>query len=176
MTLLRPTALVALAVTAALLPPNSPAFAQTCEAPPGTSAVEQYCEAIPEGSGSESGSDFQRSSRASESQGTSPGNANEAQGELADAGADGSAVIALAENTGPKGSDDTQAGANEQPESDAADGRQQRNVENAPGGPLKAISASVENGSTLGAPFGWALLASLVAVAGLAWLRFRRAG
>lgn len=166
MTHLRSKALTVLAAGAAILLPGQAALAQSCEAPPGTSAVEQYCEALPEGSGSESGNDFQRASRAGESQTPSASIPESSAQDLTDAGEDGRAVVALSQNTGPKSNTEAKSGV--------AGTSTQGSVEDAPGGPLKAVSASVENGATLGAPFGWALLGSVVVVIGLAWMRFRQ--
>ncbi len=166
-----------IALAAALVPSIAApaAQAQGCEAPPGSAAVEQYCEAIPQGDGSQSGNNFQR--EASEStpggggtngqSGGNPALSAEAARELQSSGADGEAVaeLARASGGGPTGASDEEAGevAGTVAQSEAASGS-----------PLKAVSASVENGPVAGPLMIWALLGATLIVLALGWMRFRR--
>ena len=164
-----------LAVTAA-----PAAHAQGCEAPPGSAAVEQYCEAIPEGDGSQSGNNFQREASESaagggstngQSGGESTALSAEAAQALQSSGADGEAVAELARASGggqtgtPSDSTNDETGevAGTVAESDEASGS-----------PLKAVSASVENGPVAGSLMIWALLGATLVVLALGWMRFRR--
>lgn len=158
------------------------AHAQSCEAPPGSAAVEQYCEAIPEGDGAQSGNDFRR--EATESAGAGGGTngqdgsggstlSPEATEALESAGADGDAVADLARassggpNTASNGTSEAEAG-------DVAGSS--ASSQEASGSPLKAVSASVENGPVAGSLMIWALLGATLVVLALGWMRFRRTG
>lgn len=159
------------------------ALAQRCEAPPGSSAVEQYCEAIPEGGGTQSGDDFQQSRGDGSSSGddSASGVSEATQQELSDAGADGAAIVGLA--AGSSGGGTGGSGGASGPGSDAGESGEQGAVRGASaqgsepsGSPLKAVSASVENGATIGGVFIWALLGITLLVAALAWATFRGRG
>ncbi|MBJ7328680.1 MAG: hypothetical protein JHC95_02215 [Solirubrobacteraceae bacterium] len=157
-----------------LLPVSSQA--QTCEAPPGSSAVDQYCEAIPEGGGSQSSDDFNRSDNSGAVAGSSSGGgggtggtsgqtASPAAEELEAAGADGAAVSGLTKTSG--------ASATKTTTSQGAVAGDTASSEPS-GSPLKAVSASVENGSTVGSGLIWGLLAVTLVLAALGWVAYRR--
>ncbi len=176
---LRPVIALLASLLAAIAAPT--AHAQSCEAPPGSAAVEQYCEAIPEGDGSQSGNDFQRESSGSAgsgassngpSDGGSPGLSDEAAQALQNGGADGAAVSNLARaSRGGEGSSGSSAGA--ATEAGEVAGTAAQSGE-ASGSPLRAVSASVENGPVAGSLMIWALLGATLVVLALGWTRFRR--
>ena len=171
------TALLA-ALLAVVAAPS--AHAQSCEAPPGSAAVEQYCEAIPEGDGAQSGNDFRREAAESVSGGGgtngqggsgNPALSVEAAQALESAGADGEAVADLARAS----SGGQSASSNGNAASEAGDvAGSSASSDEASGSPLKAVSASVENGPVAGSLMIWALLGATLVVLALGWMRFRR--
>lgn len=158
---------------AALATWSAPAQAQNCEAPPGSAAVDQYCEAIPEGGGSQSGNDFQRE-RATSGSGTTEGDATALPAgtatELEAAGQDGEAIAKLAAG----GTTGTTSGGSADASGDVAGAT--ASSEDVSGSPLKAVSASVQNGPVAGSLLIWALLGSAFAVLALGWIRYRSRG
>ncbi len=178
--MMRPRLVIALLASLLAIIAAPAAHAQSCEAPPGSAAVEQYCEAIPEGDGAQSGNDFRREATDSAAGGggtTGQGGSGdstlspEATEALESAGADGAAVADLARassggrNTSSNGSSASEAG-------DVAGSS--ATSEEASGSPLKAVSASVENGPVAGSLMIWALLGATLVVLALGWMRFRR--
>lgn len=159
------------------------AMAQRCEAPPGSSAVDQYCEAIPEGGGTRSSDNFDGAGGRQDPGGNVRAIPAQTQERLRGAGADGAAVVGLAAASTGGDDDDSDSGAG----GSAVPGGTNRGTaeqggvkgENAQssdpsGNPLKAVSASVENGATIGGVFIWALLGVACLAAVFAWLSFRR--
>ncbi len=164
-----------LSVALALAGSGAPAQAQNCEAPPGSAAVDQYCEAIPEGGGSQSGNDFQReratSGAAATPSGDSPGLPAGTATALESAGQDGEAVAKLAAGGAGRttASEDAAEPAGEVAGATASS-------DDVSSSPLKAVSASVQNGPVAGSLLIWALLGSTIAVLALGWIRYRRSG
>lgn len=166
------TRLVFAFLLSALLVVEAPsAHAQSCEAPPGSAAVDQYCEAIPEGDGSQSGSDFRRqSAESSAGREQDDGSALPAAAlkQLQSAGSDGGSVANLARAARdtrqplPGGNNEAGEVAGATASSDAGSGS-----------PLKALSASVQNGPIAGSLLIWGLLGSTVAVLSVGWIRHR---
>lgn len=158
---------------AALAMWSAPAQAQNCEAPPGSAAVDQYCEAIPEGGGSQSGNDFQRE-RATSGSGATEGDATAVPAgtatELKAAGQDGEAIAKLAAGS----TTGTSSGGSADASGDVAGAT--ASSEHVSGSPLKAVSASVQNGPVAGSLLIWALLGSTFAVLALGWIRYRSRG
>lgn len=139
----------------------APAHAQTCEAPPGTGAIDQYCETIP-------GAKGDRSSLGG-GQGREPAAGRSTDQALADAGRDGRAVLALPGGAPPGGPPPERASQSPEGRSGDAAARKQPSDN-----PLDAIASSIGSGPTVGGWFLWLLIASGLAMAALAWIRYRR--
>lgn len=165
------------AVLATTVP--SSAVGQDCQGRPGASAVEQYCEAIPDATGKP----VQPSSEPSGSAtaGTTP-IGRKTGDDLRAAGTDGKAVLTLAGVTSPSrgGSGARDAPRNGTSSSTSASTPSERGAvagvsaaSEPSASPLRAVSASVQSGRTVGGDFLWVLAA--VTLIGLAagWLRFR---
>lgn len=163
--------LIGLAVTAALVVP-APALAQRCQAPPGSSAVEQYCEAVPEGGGTQSGDDFAGSGGRQDPGGNVNGLSRSAQRELRTKGADGAAVVGLVAASSGGNNDGGGSSGGTGPRG-SVKGEAASGAGTPSGSPLKAVSASVENGATVGGVFVWALLGVTLLILGLGWISFR---
>lgn len=162
------------ALIAALIVLAPKAMAQACTGRPGASAIEQYCEAIPEGTGERVGPS---GSNGSSGKSSGSGISQSTSRELDKAGADGQAVLAIAaagggdDQGGRSGGSETSGGSQRAPNgTDVAAAAAQSPSDN----PLKAVSSSVSNGSTVGSGFLWGLLALAVAAAAAAWVGFRR--
>lgn len=154
----------------------SAAAAQRCEAPPGSSAVEQYCEAIPDAGGSQSGDSFARDSGRQDPGGNVKNVPAGTQRTLRKSGKDGAAVVGLvAASSGGGGGGDgpgPDSGAKSTNEVGGVKGETASSADPS-GNPLKAVSASVENGATVGGGFIWALLVVTLLMAAVGWLAFR---
>ncbi len=147
---------------AALLVFAGAAVAQRCEAPPGTAAIDQYCETVPGAKGDRQSGAGQRVSRSLD-RSTSQA--------LERAGRDGRGVLALPAS-GARGQGD-QAGRERQ-----ASGRETQESEESEepsGSAFGALGSGIESGSAAGQGFIWLLIAAGVGMAGIAWVRYRRA-
>jgi hypothetical protein len=169
-----------------------PALGQRdCQAPPGRSGLDQYCESLPgttgdrgPGAGGGSGRDVSPSTRQ----------------RLERSGAAGEALLGLigAPGKGEVGSG-TDGGESSRGESAAGGGKSSRQ-ESATGGDggkstrgssgsgdekaadepsndvLSAVRSAADSGASAGPAFIWVLVAVAVAIAGIAWIRYRVRG
>lgn len=149
----------------------------SCQAPPGTSAIDQYCETIPGASGD-------RGSRSSQ-RGQSLRQVVPAGvvGQLRRGGPAGQAILNLpatvastnasaqkgASAQGPVGAETQRQGGGPRTRAQepAAPGARSDN-------PLDAIRSAASSGTSAGSGLAWVLVALGVAMAGLAWVRYRR--
>jgi hypothetical protein len=161
-----------------------PAFAQRdCQAPPGRSGLDQYCESVPgatgdsgPGAGGDTGRDLSPSTRQ----------------RLERSGAAGQALLGAI--GGPSGGEKESAaegdgGGRATREESAADsdggGKSSRGSsgsgnEKAADEPsndvLSAVRSAADSGASTGPVFIWVLVAVAVAIAGIAWIRYRVRG
>ncbi len=138
---------------AALLVSAGAAAAQSCEAPPGTAGIDQYCETVPGAKGDRESGTGQRVGRSLD-RGTSQA--------LERGGRDGRGVLALPAAAGADG------------RGDRAGPRRQEGEEPS-GSAFGALGSGIESGSAAGQGFIWLLIAAGVGMAGIAWVRYRRA-
>jgi hypothetical protein len=154
----------------------APATGQQCQAPPGTAAVDEYCETIPSSTGGEGagsgGSASPRpaprsTARALEKAGEDGRGLSRflAQDPNAAPAAEGRKPGDLSSDRGAAGSARTEARAKaEETPSD----------QEASSNPLRAIRSAVGSGDTVGDGFVWVILAMIVVMGGLGWVRYRR--
>jgi hypothetical protein len=160
-----------------------PAFGQRdCEAPPGRSGLDQYCESVPgatgdrsPGAGGGSGRDVSTSTRQ----------------RLERSGAAGQVLLGLIGGPGggkkePAG-DGGGGGRSSREESAARDGGgksrrgssgsgNQRAADEPSNNVLSAVRSAADSGASTGPVFIWVLIAVAVAIAGVAWVRYRLRG
>lgn len=171
--------LLSLATAALTVGAPSTAFGQNCQGRPGASAVEQYCEAIPDATGEPVQPSSERSDSASAG---TPAVGRSTGDDLMAAGKDGKAVLALAggasASRGGSGARDVEreskssaAGARTPSERGAVAGVSAASEPSA--SPLRAVSASVQSGRTVGGEFLWVLAALTLIGLAAGWLRFR---
>jgi len=154
-----PRAALLLPILAALLlalPGASALSAESCEAPPGTSGSEQYCETLPAGGGDRQSTGGPGAARSFD---------RRTQAELGRSGRDGRGVLTLP--AGGESRDPAPAGERS--------GSGRRSDSEPPGSPIGSLGSALESGSSAGAGFVWLLLGAGLAMAGIAWWRYRRA-
>ena len=170
-----------------------PAFGQRdCQAPPGRSGLDQYCETLPgatgdrsPGSGGGTGRDVSPSTRQ----------------RLERSGAAGQALLGLT-GRARDGEEGAGAGGGNSSREESADGggksRRERSAADGNGGGkssrgspgsgnenaadepsndvLSAVRSAADSGGSAGPVFIWILVAVAVAIAGIAWIRYRVRG
>jgi cobalamin biosynthesis Mg chelatase CobN len=161
-----------------------PAFAQRdCQAPPGRSGLDQYCETVPgatgdrsPGAGGGSGRDVSPSTRK----------------RLERSGATGQALLGLVSGASVReegSAADGDGGGRSSREESAADGDRGGKSSGASSGSgnekaadepsndaLSAVRSATDSGASAGPAFIWVLVAVAVALAGIAWIRYRLRG
>jgi hypothetical protein len=158
---------ILVAFAAALLLPVPAATAQSCVAPPGTSAIDQYCEVVPNGTGGSSG--VPGSGIPGSGGPSTPGVSRPTATALARAGADGRAVADLA------GGAQSGRRARRTPATSTTGSPDRSTSPAVSSNVLEAAARSATDQSArVGTAFAVTLLASLLAMAGWGWLRFRR--
>lgn len=151
----------------------APAHAQTCEGRPGSAAVDQYCEAIPGASGNEGPSSGAGSKGGKGSSGTTSAVDAGTGAALKAAGADGQALLTLAERGGSSGGGGSDGAAPAKAPSTGGERPSGRVVEAPQGSPLRAVASSVDNGATAGRALLWGLVGATVLAAAVAIFRAR---
>lgn len=170
-----------------------PAFAQRdCQAPPGRSGLDQYCETLPgatgdrnPGSGGGSGGDVGPSTRR----------------RLERSGAEGQALLGLI-GRASDGEEGSGAGGGKSSREQSTDGRgkssrersaadrdgggkssrgssgsgNEKAADEPPNDVLSAVRSAADSGASAGPLFIWVLVAVAVAIAAIAWIRYRVRG
>jgi hypothetical protein len=163
---------------------TEPAFGQRdCEAPPGRSGLDQYCETVPgatgdrsPGAGGGSGRDVSPSTRK----------------RLERSGAGGQALLGLVGGASVReegSAADGDGGGRSSREESAGDGDRGGKSSRASSGSgneeaadepsndvLSAVRSAADSGASAGPAFIWVLVAVAVALAGIAWIRYRVRG
>lgn len=158
---------------------ETPGLAQTCQGRPGASAVDEYCEAIPSADGERRPPGSTDGSNGSSSVPAATARA------LTRSGADGAVVIALTGSGGAATETGTQSQEpSSQPTRPSDLPRQSSDAQGAVAGvsaasersnnPIKAVSAAIGSGATVGSGFVTLLLALTVVVLGINWTRYRK--
>ena len=147
-----------LALTWLVLSMPAPASA-ACQSLPGRSGLDQYCESIP-GPGGDHGAGGGGHGGRALSRGV--------QHALAAAGPNGQALIQLSQS-GPRGQAKGKKGA-VHGRTDANTGSASEPSDN----PLSAVRSAASTGSSVGPSFLWILLALVIVISALGWIRYRR--
>jgi hypothetical protein len=149
----------------------APAQGATCQAPPGTSAIDQYCEVVPDGAGG---------SLASGGGPKTPGLSEESESALTREGADGQAIVELAQATSGQGVAPTGPNEDHHPDRDQkrVGAQTKKDVSQSTAsrnGVLQATASSAsQETERVGGLFIIVILLAVVAMGGWGWLRFRR--
>lgn len=164
-------------IATALAPSAALAGSSWCEAPPGSAGVDQYCEAIPTAGG-------RQTPHSSGSTGSGGSVSKKTAAQLQQGGADGAAVLNLASNAN---SGSSSSSASHKASGTSGHKRSKHAAatptSSGPGGgapklpsadPVRAVSASVTGGGTVGSGFVWGLVAATVLLGGVWWTGFRR--
>jgi hypothetical protein len=177
-----------------------PAFAQRdCQAPPGRSGLDQYCESVPgatgdsgPGAGGDTGRDLSPSTRQRLERSGAEGQAllgltgGASEGEDASApdgnggGASGGQEESAANGNGGGTSSREESAADSDgggKSSRAAPGSRNEKAADVPSNNvLSAVRSAADSGASTGPVFIWVLVAVAVAIAGIAWIRYRVRG
>jgi hypothetical protein len=157
----RKTPVAAVGAVLALAAP-APAATTACEAPPGTSGIDQYCEQLPTPRGDRppGASDRRR-----------PPVPRGTERALEQRGEDGAAILGL---TAFGSAPDSASRGRDSKRDPTATAGQTATSDEPSSNPLSAITSAIRDGAVLGAGFVWALLALTLALAGAAWVEYRR--
>jgi hypothetical protein len=157
-----------------------PAFGQRdCEAPPGRSGLDQYCESVPgatgdrgPGAGAGSGRDVSPSTRQRLER---SGAAGQALLGVIGGPSDGGEESAAGGDGGGKSSRRHRDAGGKSSRGSSGSGHQ--NAADEPSNDvLSAVRSAADSGASTGPVFIWVLVAVAVAIAGIAWVRYRVRG
>jgi hypothetical protein len=157
-----------------------PAFSQRdCEAPPGRSGLDQYCESVPgatgdrgPGAGAGSGRDVSPSTRQRLER---SGAAGQALLGVIGGPSDGDEQSAADGDGGGKSSRRQRDGGGKSSRGSSGSGNQKA-ADEPSNDVLSAVRSAADSGASTGPVFIWVLVAVAVAIAGIAWVRYRVRG